>query len=129
MLLALEDLKGRTESQILDHIEQAYQTNREELKNRFEILIAYESTGSWGCDSSSWFLLREKSTGNLFENHARHCSCYGFEEQWSPEPTTVEYLKSDKFYVCTGGYDSDAEGNTAAIAEYIRNNLLIIEPS
>jgi hypothetical protein len=97
--------------------------------DRFEILIAYESVGSYGCDSSSWFLLREKSTRNFFENFGTHCSCYGFEGQWKPELTTVEYLKSDKFYVCTGGYDDNSDANKAAINDYIRNNLLIIEPS
>lgn len=28
----------------------------------------------------------------LYEVHAYHCSCYGFEDQWDPEATTWEAL-------------------------------------
>ena len=129
----LEDLKELTEEQIKEHIVNNYtgeqygegsEAEKEELRKKlkgFHILIAYESVGSWGCDSSSFFLLKEKKTGKLFENHGSHCSCYGFEGQWKPEETTAEYLKSDKFYFYNGGYDSDEEGNKQKVLEYVKN--------
>ena len=89
----------------------------------YNILIAYESVGSWGCDSSSFFLLQKKSSGRLFEVHGSHCSCYGFEGQWTPEKTTKKYLKSDKFYFSCGGYDSDDERNKQAVQTFISNNI------
>lgn len=129
----LEDLKELTEEQIKEHIVENYtgeqyrdgsdvekEIVRKELKN-FHILIAYESVGSWGCDSSSFFLLKQKKTGKLFENHGSHCSCYGFEGQWKPEETTIEYLQSDKFHFWGGGYDSDEEGNKQKVMEYVKN--------
>lgn len=116
--LFLEDLKELTEKQIKEHLVEQYGADEKELK-KFDILVAYESVGSWGCDSSSWFLLRNKETGQLFENHGSHCSCYGFEGQWGPEPATLEYLKSDKFYFSTGGYDSDEGGNKAAVKQFV----------
>jgi hypothetical protein len=51
-----------------------------------------------GWEGSSWFLLKDKETGKLFENSAGHCSCYGFEDQFSPAETSIEYLISEKSY-------------------------------
>lgn len=125
-MLALADLKDLTEQEIKDHIASEYGQApygekdsyvQKELEN-FEILIAYESVGSWGCDSSSWFLLKQNS-GELFEFSGSHCSCYGFEGQYDIESTSVEYLKSDKFDLYTGGYDDESEENKKAIRDYI----------
>jgi len=133
--LFLEDLKAMTEGEVIEHVAQNYagkasgfdygnpsvddkQVVRTDML-RFNVLIAYESVGSWGCDSSSYFLMKEKSTGELFEFSGSHCSCYGFEGQYSPEPVSIEYLKSDKFYLPCGGYDNDAGGNKSAVKEYL----------
>jgi len=113
--LFLEDLANKNESEVLDHIASTFETER---PVDIELLIAYESVGSWGCDSSNWFLFRKN--GKLYENHGSHCSCYGFEGQWKPEETTIEYLKSDKFYVSTGGYDKDEEGNKQKVKDYLQ---------
>ena len=131
--LALADFEGCSELQIKQHIAEHYsgsgrydcggpeeqQALLSSLDN-FEILIAYESVGNWGCDSSSWFLLRDKNTGDLFENHGSHCSCYGFEGQWDLEATSLEYISSDKFYLSAGGYDDEADKNAEAVKEYVR---------
>ncbi len=93
-LLTLGDLQGYTEKQIKEHIITHYNASPTELKN-VKILIAYESVGPYGCDSSSFFLI--KIGRYYYENHASHCSCYGFEDQWKPEKTTMKYLQSDKF--------------------------------
>lgn len=118
MQLFLEDLSGYTEQDVRNHIICDYTTTEQEL-NQYDILIAYESVGSWGCDSTSWFLFKHKETGELYENYGSHCSCHGFENQFSPEKTTLEYLKSDNFYFSTGGYDSNSTNNRKKVDEFI----------
>lgn len=131
-MLALEDLAGKTEQEIKDHIASNYAGDksgfdygnptedecaklRTEL-DQYEILLAYESVGSWGCDSSSFFLLRKD--GKLYENHGGHCSCYGFEGQWEPEETEVEALKRREYW-SLGGYDNSPEQNENEIKNFI----------
>lgn len=116
--LYLEDLSGLSEEEVKKHIVSSYEVEQSEI-DKYEILVAYESVGSWGCDSSSWILLKEKSTGLLFETYGSHCSCYGFEEQFEPEETTVEYLQSDKFYFSCGGYDDNDEEIKRLVKEYL----------
>ena len=120
--LFLEDLADKNVEAVRAHIISSYEAEPSEI-DRFHVLIAYESVGSWGCDSSSWFLLRDKASGALFENHGSHCSCYGFEGQWEPEPTTIEYLKSDRFSFSTGGYDNNEESNKERAKAWICLNL------
>ena len=119
-LLTLADLNGYSQSDIIDHIVSSYQAKREDFEG-VDFLIAYESVGDYGCDSSSWFLFEKN--GKLYENHASHCSCYGFEGQWTPEETTIEYLVSDKFYLPYGGYDNDSNGNEEAVKKYLIDGL------
>ena len=121
--LYLEDLAGLTQAQVAKHISKEYEVPLSEV-NKFKILIAYESVGSWGCDSNSWFLLQDRKTNKLYETHGSHCSCYGFEGQFEPEETTLEYLNSDKFYFSTGGYDNDDAANKAAVKEYLKSLVL-----
>ena len=114
--LYLEDLSGLSEDEVKKHIVSSYEVDASEV-DKYEILVSYESVGSWGCDSSSWILLKDKETGKLFETHGSHCSCYGFEGQFEPEETTVDYLQSDKFFFCCGGYDNSAEENERLIKD------------
>jgi len=116
--LFLADLAGMNDDHVREHIVGEYECAASDV-NRFDILIAYQSVGSWGCDSSSFFLLRDRQTGELFENHGSHCSCYGFEGQWSPEQTTLEYLQSEHFNFGTGGYDDDDEKHRREVKEFI----------
>lgn len=118
--LFLADLSSYTEQEIKEHICESYVINGEDLQH-FEILIAYESVGSWGCDSSSFFLLRHKETGALYENHASHCSCYGFENQWTPEKTELTYLQSNHFFFATGGYDDDNGKHINQVKDFLKN--------
>jgi hypothetical protein len=132
-MLALEDMKTLSEKQVKDHIAdqfagaemQEYGTDEEKAAlrktlNGFAVLVAYESVGSWGCDSSAWFLLRKKSDKTLHTISGSHCSCYGFEGQGEIEATDIAYLKSDKFYLPLGGYDDAPEANKEAVLKYIR---------
>ena len=116
--LYLEDLSGLSEDEVKKHIVSSYEVDDSEV-DKYEVLVAYESVGSWGCDSSSWILLKDRETGKLFETHGSHCSCYGFEGQFEPEETTVEYLQSDRFFFCCGGYDNSAEENERLIKDYL----------
>ena len=135
VMLALEDMAGRTEDEVKAHIAEEYSgadsgfdygtpseqdvaDKAEELK-AYSILVAYESVGSWGCDSSSWFLLRHDQTGALAVISGSHCSCYGFEGQGDIEETDIAYLKSDQFYLPTGGYDTDEAANVRQVKEFI----------
>lgn len=128
-LLKLADMAEYSHDEIKAHIAGGYagkeaydygtDEDRESLRKEleaFELLVAYESVGSWGCDSASFFLLRKD--GKLYENHASHCSCYGFEGQWEPEEVTKEALQK-RSYFSMGGYDNDSEANTQAIKDYI----------
>ena len=123
--LFIGDLKDMSQEEVIEHIKSDYingEKNESENINKlecFDVLIAYESVGSWGCDSSSFFLFKRRSDGALFENHGSHCSCYGFEGQFSPEETNLEYLNSDKFYFYTGGYDEDSSNNENLVSEFI----------
>lgn len=118
--LFLADLAKNDEEQILRHFVNEYKA--EEDVHRYHVLIAYESVGAWGCDSSSWFLLQTKD-GNLYEVQGSHCSCYGFEGQFKPELTAIDYLKSERFGISTGGYDDNAEEHKAAVTKWIKENL------
>lgn len=120
--LFLGDLCNLTEEEVKKLLVCEYNVKQEEVDN-YDILIAYESVGAYGCDSSSFFLLRHKETKVLYENHGSHCSCYGFEGQFTPEETSLDYLKSDNFYFCTGGYDSSGRGNIRKVKDYIANCL------
>ena len=101
-MLALADFDGWSESQIKEHLVKNYEATQDEV-DRFNILVAYEC--EYAYEGSSSFLLEDKATGDLFEVHASHCSCYGYEGQFEPESTTVEYLLS-KF---SGFYNNEDE--------------------
>ena len=134
--LYLEDLAGLSEQEVKEHISEQYAGNvsgfdygypsdEEKLEllnelNNYEILIAYESVGSWGCDSASYFLMKKKD-GTYWEFDGSHCSCYGFEGQYEPQEATKEYLNSDRFSFCCGGYDDNSSENQRKIKEYAKN--------
>jgi hypothetical protein len=53
-----------------------------------KILFASYGTDNYSGDA---FVLFEKND-KLFEVNGSHCSCYGLENQWEPEETTIELL-------------------------------------
>jgi hypothetical protein len=119
--LYVEDLKDLNEDDIKGHIATDYEYDRNEL-DKYKFIIAYESVGSWGCDSSSFFLFKEKKSGTLFEVHGSHCSCYGFEGQFEPEETSLVALKDraekGSVFSC-GGYDNNPTDNEQQIKEFV----------
>lgn len=134
-LLALADLAGMSEPDVKAHIADGYAGEKSGFDygdpsaddkarvatdlERFQLLIAYEHVGDYGCDSSSWFLMRETTTGRLFEFSGSHCSCYGFEGQYEPEVTSFDYLNSDKLGWYGGGYDDNKEVHRQRIKAHI----------
>lgn len=121
--LFLEDLKDLDDAGVRKHLVDSYEAAQSEVE-KYDVLLAYESVGSWGCDSSSYFLLRKKDSGKLYEVRGSHCSCHGFEGQFEPEEATLEYLKSDKFSFWCGGYDENETANQQAVAGYMRDLVL-----
>jgi len=123
-VLTLGDLQGKTEFEIIERLTQEYgEGDGSDLENK-EVLIAYESIGSWGCDSRSFFLLRDKTSGGLFEIHGSHCSCYGFEGQLQLESSSVSSLKyrdREGSVFSTGGYDGDESENKRLVSEFIKD--------
>jgi hypothetical protein len=106
--LFLEDLKELDEAGIKTHLAEEYagdksrfdygepdDGDRDKVSKYLEdynIVIAYESVGSWGCDSSSYFLLQHKDTGSYKEFSGGHCSCYGFEGQFDPQDAAINLI-------------------------------------
>mgnify|MGYP000969780193 CR=1 FL=1 len=43
-------------------------------------------------DYSGYAMVIFEQNGKLYEVHGSHCSCYGLEGQWDPEPTDRETL-------------------------------------
>lgn len=117
--LTLEDLTDETDEQIRAHWVSKWEIKQEEAEI-YNPIASYESVGDYGCDSSAWFLIQDRETGALLEVHGSHCSCNGFEGQFTPEPTTLEYLKSDKFGLSCGGYDGNEAGNKAAVVAFLK---------
>ena len=77
---ALADLKENKEREVLEHLAKSYSGDKsghdygsiseadvkiakKKLEN-MKVLLAYESVGDYGCDSSSYFLLKHKKTEN-----------------------------------------------------------------
>lgn len=139
-MLALQDLQGMLEDAVRNHVSENYSgcgeymsgTAEEVLDvynqlSKLDVLVAYESVGDYGCDSSSFFLFKDKETGMLYELHGSHCSCFGFEGQFQLGESNAAALKlrvqngGGVFY--TGGYDYSSEDNIKTINEYILNNL------
>ena len=133
--LYLADLEGLTEELVKAHIAAEYAGDKmgfdygcpsaadkealAETLTKFSVVVAYESVGEYGCDSASWFLLREKATGAYFEFSGSHCSCYGFEGQFCLDPVGVEYLRSPQFSFPAGGYDRQIEDHRKAVKAFL----------
>lgn len=92
--LLLDDLQGMTDEELVGCITRKFQIERSELDG-VDILIGSMEDG--GYDGSAYFLVRNRETGALYEVTGGHCSCYGFEGQWSPAITSKEYLLSQNY--------------------------------
>jgi hypothetical protein len=119
--LTLGDLKDFSQEEIKQHLISNYEAEPNDV-NQYQILIAYEKVGDYGCDSSSFFLLRRIDDNSLWEIHGSHCSCNGFEGQFEPTRTTTTYLNSEHFHFHCSGYDDD-NSNENAVKNWIAEHL------
>lgn len=101
-MIGLGNFENCSEEEVKQYVVEVYMADSN-LVNKFDILLACEN--SYDYEEDSFFLLREKETGAFFENHASHCSCAGFEDQFKPQETSLVYLRSDNFYA--GGISKD----------------------
>lgn len=88
-LLTLADFTGMSEKNIREHIVRNYEITDGEL-DKYKLLIVHEAEDCYEGDSH--LLLQDKESGKLYANYAGHCSCYGYEGQFKPEETTIEFL-------------------------------------
>lgn len=79
---------------VIENFETVYNSSDlEEFLNRDYkdiniILATYEVDGYDGYA----YVLFERN-GNLYEAHGSHCSCYGLEDQWSPDEVNIKELE------------------------------------
>lgn len=69
-----------------------YDFNVDELLPGKECAILYAEYTYEDYNGDAYVLFMDEQ-GNLYEVYGSHCSCYGLEGQWEPEPTTIEFLK------------------------------------
>ncbi len=115
MFLALDEYLGKDEATIKAEIVSDYEIKGDGDPATLipaDILVAWMTDG--GYDSQAFHLLRD-AEGYLV-NHSSHCSCFGYEEQWEPERTTLEALKRQAE---KGEFIYD-EGSNAMIVEFVR---------
>ena len=85
---------------------------KSEILKRYEgknILFASYGLGNYSGDA---FVLFEEN-GKLFEINAGHCSCYGLEDQWTPEEVCLPELEQ-RLTKGTFGTDSYSDNNFKA---------------
>ena len=92
-MITLGGWKGKD----VEHIFSEFELEQGEREAVDEVLLAYYDTDAF--DSRAFVLYKYK--GALYEVNASHCSCYGLEGQWEPEPTVVGALlhRLDKGYL------------------------------
>lgn len=71
--LYLKTFKGCSLEQLKNHIGNNYKVDWE-LLDGYDIVIADESVDYWGCDSSVFFLLKNKKIKALIKIHDRQCN-------------------------------------------------------
>lgn len=65
----------------------------EDFPTEDEILFAAYGGGSYEGTATVFYRKDDK----LYEVNGSHCSCYGLEDQWLPEETSVEAIKMREF--------------------------------
>lgn len=76
-----------------------------------EVLYATYNQGYYAGDA---FVLFRADDGKLYEVNGSHCSCYGLEDQWTPEETFKDALQQRRWYFC-----DDSEGQMAKLMEVV----------
>jgi len=82
----INDFAKATEKEILD----TYQVSDHDRALVGKIIFADYTYEDY---SGSSLVIFESVDGELYEVHGSHCSCYGLEDQWEPEQTSLDYYK------------------------------------
>lgn len=80
---------GWRDLQGLDALKADFQIDDATLEGCDILLATYGEC--YGYDGGAFVLLRKD--GKFYEVNGSHCSCYGLEDQWKPEETTVQALR------------------------------------
>jgi hypothetical protein len=81
----------------LNYSLQSVNKNILERWKKIKILFAFYEYADYS--GNAWVLFLQD--GKLYEVNGGHCSCYGLEGQWDPEPTT---LKDIAFRIKNGNW-------------------------
>ena len=105
---------GWKEDVLHEFTETFYDDRKDEVLEDWKdcnILFAWYGNGSY---DGTAFVLFERE-GDLYEVNGGHCSCYGLEDQWDPEITSVEVLEHR---IREGGLGSDTYTDDGVFDDY-----------
>lgn len=85
------DASGWTVSECLKWI-----NNENQFSMPENLIPIFGTYNSYGYEEDCAFLLIDSVTGKFYEISGSHCSCYGFENQFTPEECPLEYLSKGK---------------------------------
>ena len=94
MKLFLGDVSDYSVEQLVDWVAREFCVDKGNLE-RYQFLVA--SVNEYSYDGSSYFLVKDRETGDYYEVSADHCSCMGYEEQWEPKIASKVYLQSPQY--------------------------------
>ena len=121
MATIMVSLDKLAQDDIREHITEEYRVKSKELEGIVFIARAWYSESY---DEGEWYLVRMPD-GELRENEAAHCSCYGFEGQWRPSHTSLKYLLSEHFRVPFSDYEvADCVGATEEIKVWAKSQAV-----
>jgi hypothetical protein len=109
--LALDNYNGLNYDELVKQLASDYALPRANVE-KYEILVASYSSESY--EGYGYLFLQEKSTGNFFEVHSSHCSCFFLENQFEPEAVELKYILSKHY---------NANGNEDVIREFLCSEL------
>lgn len=94
MKLFIGDVSDYSVEQLIDWVSRVFLEDKESIK-KYDFLVASVNEDSY--DGWSYFLVKDRETGDYYEVRASHCSCYGYENQWEPKIASKAYLLSSQY--------------------------------
>jgi hypothetical protein len=86
-----------------------------------DLVMAYYSYEDY--QGSAMVVYRDKRDGKVYANYGSHCSCYGLEDQWSPEEVSLKELLSRPSYIYVWSWGMDWEEGQDPLNNEIRKAL------
>ena len=125
-----EQIKGVNGLLVMDNVPHKYNQDAsgwtvkeclEWIKNNHEdsfpnnLIPIYGNWDNGDYDGCASFLLIDYTTGKFYEINGSHCSCYGFEGQFTPSECPIEYLAKGKQW-------SEAYSTVLEVVEFFEKN-------